>query len=253
MLLAGLLTMFEGAYVFQVNFTYLESGAGTMHLTTLYKAIASCKGDLMIDACTLTPAIMEYYVILVNNIIALDPAYTYRDDKFIKVAPASVNTIQGLTTYGGLWLVLNTMPESSVHMDFAGPVGYDIISSGLPAFEYANNTNTLETLDSSINWSSPTYDMLATAREMLFRTALLAANSSTTQTVQALQTGHPTVFKPHYEFLGLILLVTFLSILCHSHISRLVESRKNGIIIACGNCKGIWCAYALQLRFKCDG
>ena len=143
----------------------------------------------MIDACTLTPAIIEYHVILVNNTIALDPAYTYRDDKFINVTLALVNTIQGPTTYGGLWLVLNTMLESSVHLNSAGPVGYDIISSGLPAFEYANSTNTLETPDCSINWSSPTYDMLATAREMLFRTAL-AANSSTTQTVQALQTGH---------------------------------------------------------------
>ena len=150
---------------------------------------------LVINACTLTPAIMEYHVILVNDTIALDPAYTYRDDKFIKVAPASVNTIQGPTTYGGLWLVLNTMPESSVHMDFAGPVGYDIISSGLPTFEYANNTDTLET---PVNWSSPTDDMLATAREMLFRIALLAANSSITQTVQVLQTGHLTVFKSHY-------------------------------------------------------
>ena len=116
--------MFEGAYVFQTIFTYLESEAGIMHLTTLYKATTSCKGDLMIDACTLTPAIIEYHVILVNNTIALNPAYTYGDGKFIKVTPASVNTIQGSTTYGGLWLVkYYATVESSVHMNFAGPVG----------------------------------------------------------------------------------------------------------------------------------
>ena len=96
----------------------------------------------MTDAYTLTPAIIEYYVIPVNT-IALDTAYTYRGDKFIKVTPASVNTIQGPTTYGSLWLVLNTMLEFSEHMNFAGPVGYDIISSGLPAFEYANSTDIL--------------------------------------------------------------------------------------------------------------
>ncbi|XTI91238.1 hypothetical protein V2W45_1459700 [Cenococcum geophilum] len=131
---------------------------------------------LVIDACTLAPAIMEYHVILVNNSIALDPAHTYGDDKFIMVTLAFVNTIQSPTTYGGLWL------DRSV-------------TTGLPAFEYANSTDTLETPDYSINWSSPTDDMLATAREMLFRTVLLAANSST---AQALQTGHLTVFKSHY-------------------------------------------------------
>ena len=129
----------------------MESEAGIMHLTTLYKATTSCKGDLIIDACILTPAIIEYHVILVNNTIALDPAYTYRDDKFINVTLALVNTIKGPTTYGGLWLVLNTMLESSAHLNSAGPVGYDIISSGLPAFEYVNSTDTLETPDYSIN------------------------------------------------------------------------------------------------------
>jgi hypothetical protein len=68
---------------------------------------------LVIDACTLTPAIMKYHVILVDNAIALDPAYTYRDDKFIKVTLALVNTIQSPTTYGGLWLVLNRVLSTS--------------------------------------------------------------------------------------------------------------------------------------------
>lgn len=92
------------------------------------------------------------------------------------------------------------MLESSVHLNFAGPVGYDIIFSGLPAFEYANSTDTLETLDYSIDWSSPTDDMLATAREMLFRTALLVANSSTTQTAQALQTSQLTTSSLDWPF-----------------------------------------------------
>ena len=68
---------------------------------------------LVINACTLTPAIMEYHVILVNDTIALDPAYTYRDDKFINVTLALANTIQSPTTYGGLWLVLNRVLSTS--------------------------------------------------------------------------------------------------------------------------------------------
>ncbi|OCK99308.1 uncharacterized protein K441DRAFT_211885 [Cenococcum geophilum 1.58] len=56
---------------------------------------------------------MEYHVILVNNSIALDPAHTYGDDKFIMVTLAFVNTIQSPTTYGGLWLVLNRALSTS--------------------------------------------------------------------------------------------------------------------------------------------
>ncbi|OCL06727.1 hypothetical protein AOQ84DRAFT_355343 [Glonium stellatum] len=205
---------FDTTYIFQTNFTYWEMEQGMMNLTTLYKATTSCNGDLMIDQCTLMPAIMEYHVIIVNNTVALDPAYTYKDDKLIKLTPAFVNTFTGPTTYGGLWLILNSMIESSASMNFAGAVGYDVVSSGLPAFEYANGTHALDTQNCTSNWNSPTDDMLATVRDMLFRTALLAANSSTIQTVKALQTDPMTVFKSHYQFLGLALLVTFLGIFC---------------------------------------
>lgn len=55
--------------------------------------------------------------------------------------------------------------------------------------------------------------MLASARELMFRTAIAAANSSDVQTVSAVQTGQQAVYESHYLYLGLAVLVTALGII----------------------------------------
>jgi hypothetical protein len=135
----------NGTNVFATNFTYGENtfsdskgGAHpTLNYTSMYKSDGQCWGNLNVAQCTLKPALLEYHVILNNDTISLDPKYTYKDDGLIQYVPTWGNTMQGPTTHGGMYLALNSLFASSVHLRFSGAVGYDLQTTGAPALQYA--------------------------------------------------------------------------------------------------------------------
>ena len=185
----------------------------------MYKSDGQCSGNLNIAQCTLQPALLEYHVILNNDTISLDPHYTYKDDRLIQYVPAWGSTGPGPTTHGGMYLALNSLFASSVHLRFAAAVGYDLQSTGAPALQYAQAglTSGSAMMDCPTYWSNPTDDMLAAARELAFRTALHAANSTNAtniQTIQASSENTVTVYHSHYLYLILAVGFTLLSTIC---------------------------------------
>jgi hypothetical protein len=116
-------------------------------------------------------------------------------------------------------LVLDALFNSFAHIQWAGAVGYDLSSTGAAAFEYStrNDSDPSDLTRCMITWKDPTNDMLATARQLAFRTAITAANTSNAtdiQTMNALQENQVTIYRSNYLYLALALLFTLLSALC---------------------------------------
>lgn len=208
-----------GADVFATNFTYSEflADAKPLNFSALFKTTDQCDGELQQRRCTLQPALLRYRVLHTNGTIALDPASSYHDDEVVRLTPATPNSGQGASTHGGMGLVLAALYSSAAHLRFSGAVGYDIRSSGAPAFEYstAGTDDLTDTRSCPTTWTDPTDSMLATARQLAFRVAIHAADPSNATNLQLFQ-GHDerptTVFRSHYLFLALALLFTLLAV-----------------------------------------
>jgi hypothetical protein len=62
-------------------------------------------------------------------------------------------------------------------------------------------------------FTDPTNNLMANARELMFRTAVAAANSSNIRSVPAQQEATIAVYQSHYLYLGLASLFTTLTII----------------------------------------
>ncbi len=191
---------------------------GDISLNVQYKETPDCDGALTIRNCSLRAATVGYSVILDSNksIINLAPETTIWDDQVIKISDVLLNGgTSGPSTLGGMWLALSNRFTSNANARFAAAVGYEILLTGSTAAEYAQpSANDLSAANScTLKFGNPLDDMLASARELMFRTAIAAANSSDLQTVSAVQTGQQAVYESHSLYLGLAVLVTALGII----------------------------------------
>lgn len=214
----------NGTDVFSASFTYREeyvpalASGKPLNFTAVYKSTKDCNGDLEVSSCTLIPALVEYKVLFTNNTIALDPAYSYKNDRLVRYTPPKFNDVVGGSTHGGMALALNGLYASAAHLEFSGAMGYELNISGAPAMQYATthlNSSDLST-GCEVTWSNPTNNMLETARRLAFRTAVASANPSNAtniQTITATQEQQTLIYKSHYMYLGLALLVTLLGTL----------------------------------------
>jgi hypothetical protein len=201
------------------NFTFLEpdeSRFEVLNYTSVFKSNDQCSRDLQVQQCTLLPALLEYRVLLTNDSIALDPNFSYKDDQVVKYTPAYGFYGQGPgSTHGGMELVLSATFNSEASLVFNGAVGYDLVTSGAPTYQYSSSD--FNPQDCNIAWSDPTDDMLGTARDLAFRTALRAANVTNTINIQvfgAVEHNTLTVYKSLFLFHALALVFTLLATLC---------------------------------------
>lgn len=220
---------FKGAGVFSTNFTYDEYEGGLMNFTALWKPQQGCVGSLRQTKCMLKPATIEYPVMMTNDTISLDPPGSFKTDRVIELRPVYPNGAQGPTTHGGMYLVLDSMFKSGTNLRFAGAVGYETTSSGSTTYQYARTDASL--FDCNQTWADPTFDILSAARELSFRTALVAAAikapykddspavrpntfkdpSEYLQRIQVQQSVRRTVFKSDYRFLAVALVFVLLA------------------------------------------
>jgi hypothetical protein len=106
-------------------------------------------------------------------------------------------------------LVLSAMFNSEASLVFNGAVGYDLVTNGAPTFQYLSSDFNIQ--DCNIARSDPTDSMLGTARDLAFRTALRAANITNATNIQifaASEHNTMTIYKSHYLFLALALVLT---------------------------------------------
>ena len=83
-----------------------DNSAVPIRFSSSFKPTGGCKGNLQQIDCDLFPAILQSQVIVMNNTIILDPAYTYKDDQVIQFIPVDpIGLGEGPdSTYGGLGL-----------------------------------------------------------------------------------------------------------------------------------------------------
>ncbi|KAF3484459.1 uncharacterized protein GIQ15_03783 [Arthroderma uncinatum] len=214
----------NGTYAFMSSFGWSASAPNNMSLNIQFKDTPDCSGRLTVRNCSLSSAIVQYPVIIDGNksTISLDPSSTIFDDVFeshTNVDPNLYGPRQGPTVLGGLWFALNNRFASTSHMRFIGAVGYEVLSTGSTASQFAVVADMLKANDAfnsgmcHLHFQDPTQQLLQEARQFMFRTAVAAANSSDIQQVMSREIATRPVYQSHWQFLGIALLVTALAII----------------------------------------
>lgn len=197
-------------------------GMTSMTISTLFKDTHECDGTLSGQRCTISPATVEYAVIIDSNAstISIDPATRVWDDNVLNKTNITDTTIDGPKPFAGYYLALLNRYNSSAHMRWAGAVGYEIISTGVTATQYADlsTDNALYAgQNCTVGWKNPMEDILTGARELMFRTSLAIpsynASFASTQTSQATQVQKRAVFDSNYAYLGGAVAVTIIALL----------------------------------------
>ncbi|KAF7507373.1 hypothetical protein GJ744_010690 [Endocarpon pusillum] len=178
----------------------------------------------MINECSLTLATVKYPVVIDGNksTITLEPNTSILDDEVDGYGNVIVENRQGPTTLGGIYRTLDNKFNSSAHLRFVGAVGYEFLTKGATAVQYVKTDEMMKT-DGPFNqgfcavmFGDPTNDILASARELMFRTAIAAATTNSSiqaQSVPASQIASRAVYASHYHFLAIATLVTAVAVL----------------------------------------
>jgi len=172
---------------------------------------------LTVQNCTLKAATVQYPVIVNGNqsIITLDPSSSIIDDVVNEIADYPVVTMPGPTSLGGYAFALNNRFEGASHIRFVGAVGFELISTGATGPQFANmdDVHEYETGMCNIKFNDPVQNLLAQARELMFRTSLAFGNSSNVQTISGTAARTTNVYRSHYEFLAAAVALTLVSVL----------------------------------------
>lgn len=210
----------DGTQAFISSFDWDFLSAQNIGLNIQYKNSPACYGDLVVQNCTLRSATVQYPVVINGNdsTITLDPASTIYDDVVTKIGPTIVEDQQGPTTLGGLWLALSNRFNSEAHLRWVGAVGYELLNEGATANQYVliNGSGTDQDGGFSPGTSCSLYYQDPANEELMFRTAVAAANSSSIQYVQAHQMSTRPIYESHYVFLAIATIVTGIAIACVS-------------------------------------
>jgi len=158
-----------------------------MNITAIYKnkkqdEVQDCVGILSRSTCTLRPALIEYSMMLINDIITLNISSSWRIYHSIKMLPLKEHymSTQRPTTNGVTYLYLNSLFKSSSHLSFAEAVGRETTSTCNTALWH------IQTAASGCynSFSDPTLDVMTAMREIFFWLALFTAVNNDSNTFQ---------------------------------------------------------------------
>ncbi|KAK2684567.1 hypothetical protein QWA68_016539 [Fusarium oxysporum] len=93
---------FNESTVFSTNFSHmiyeptqrLRAIEPVMNLTAKFKEHGRCKGNVVVRECIMVPATLAYRIVTANGTIALDRGYTYEDDRLIKYAEMTAQSVR---------------------------------------------------------------------------------------------------------------------------------------------------------------
>jgi hypothetical protein len=195
------------------NITFNNDGYdGLIRVQTAFKSTPGCIGNLAVADCQYDIAQVNYLVQVSNGTVELLPRPTDANDT-IKVWQL-YQEVHGLgqwpSTLGGIYSVAYTKYESSSSFYIDGTPLSLMYSGSIPIQYLVANSSTLGTCD--MYWTDPTPDIIAGIRELGFRTAIAATNSTTDQTFEATEIAIVQVYVSHYHYLGGALLVMFLGV-----------------------------------------
>ena len=210
----------NGTNVFQSSFLW-SMGSRNMSWNIQYKDKSPCTGDLIVKNCDMQTALVSYPVVIdSNDTISLDPSTTVFDDVLShRIDTDSGNAKSGTTTLGGYCLALTNKFDSVAHSRFSGAIGYELSTTGSTATQYAitnvtTGDDTAIAYTCELSFADPTMDLIASARELMFRTALdiAAGNSSMIQSVSGTQSNTPAVYKSQYLYLVIAVILTGIAV-----------------------------------------
>jgi hypothetical protein len=156
-----------------------------------------------------------------NNSIALDSISIIFDDTVSHRINIKYDVAEfGPTNLGGYYLALKNKFNSEATLRWVGAVGYELLTSGSISAQYAitNVTTPERDLDTgsscTLTFADPTMDIINSARELMFRTALgvAAGNSSLLRTVAGTQTTTPVVYELRYLYIGIAVALTGIAV-----------------------------------------
>lgn len=167
--------------------------------------------------CTLSPATVQYNAIIdgSQSTISLPANSTSHDDAIQSHYNITESYEYGsTTTMGGIYLALANRFNSWANMRFTGAIGYTVSTSGTTANQFVVPNSTADLgYSCNLTFNDPTDNLLINARELMFRTAVAAANSSNVQSVPAVQVATIAVYQSHYLYLTLTSNFTLLAII----------------------------------------
>lgn len=212
--------MKNGTNAFGTSFRWDVYDEATMYLGVQFKSTQACDGDIQLRNCTLQSAVVDYPVIVNGNksTIELDAATTMFDDVVQDLTSLAINTMTGPTTMGGFHKALTDTYESMANIRYAGAVGYQLETTGATVNRYAVLSPDIAATSGghggaggcNLSFTDPSNDLIKAMRDMMFRTAIAAANDSDLQTVTARETSTLPIYQSHYLYLGLAILCTAL-------------------------------------------
>ena len=194
---------------------------GVFNMGAQFKNNKACDGVLAIRNCTFTPAVVRYPVTISgkSSRISLRSKTSIYDDKLVKnivlppeEATSGASTSFNVSTYGGMFKYLGDSFDSLLHMNF-GAIGYQIYNEGALSNRYLDPTQNLESLTCSMVFSDPTNDILASVRELMFRTALASVKGSQAvrvQKISAKESLDVPVYESSYTYLAIALVFSLL-------------------------------------------
>ena len=212
--------MKNGTKAFGASFRWSESEPGTLNVSVQFKDTTKCDGNLQIRNCTLRTAVVEYPVAIDGNksAIELRSGTTLFDDRVVNMTETRRESYLGQSTLGGFYTALQNTYESMANLRFVGAVGYELITDGATANRYALVDMTTgqsggfgPQSNCTLSFKDPTNDLIRAARDLMFRSALAAGNSTNSQTVSAQEISRIPIYESRYLYLGLATLFTALA------------------------------------------
>ena len=204
--------------IFGANVGYdVGSDPTTVSLGVAYKPEAGCSGKLSVTNCTLKAGTVQYPIVVdgPSSTVSLENGSTIWDD--VKVGEADFlgydEDGQGPTTYGGIFLALANQYNTNLVLQFGGGISWEYYGAQSEAsISYGRDIGTYPSCN--ITFANPMPDFLQGFRELIFRTAVATASSSTTpQQVRSVSSGSHTIYHTDRLFLALATLASLLAIL----------------------------------------
>jgi Protein of unknown function (DUF3176) len=173
----------------------------TINMTVLYKNTTDCdESNAISRTCVLSPSTVEYPIVLSNGTVTLSPAPgVWQNDTIVSHQTIPFESGDQPTVLGGFVLGIISQFNSSASIAFGGAVSWEMVTTGPLAHIYASN----DTVNCSLSFSDPTYDILAAMREIAFRHAIATSNNTNMQKVEGIVIGTVTAYKSNFIYLAI--------------------------------------------------
>jgi len=204
--------------VFATSFSYEGGENSTISMSTTFSNTSqngphSCPGVITTRNCTLRPALVEYAIRIENSgaQVLLDTTADPRVASLISYPDVEFED----STFGGIYLAAEQIFTSQAFLTYENNRDWNFVSSGSLANRYLQldqGSSGSIYLNCNLTFGDPTSDIFLALNEIMFRTALVAANATDIQQVVAKQTSTLVVFKTQYQYLLGAVAIVLLSV-----------------------------------------